>query len=288
MAQQPDVLIFSAIGMDWKMQQLASLRLAPVQITTWGHPETSGLPTIDYYLSGADFEPAEAPTYYREKLVCLPNLGSCYEPLHLPADEFDITELGANTDACLLIAPGTPFKYQPQHDYIYPEIAARVQNAKIVFFRSKPDGLTEAFERRIERAFMDKGLDMHNHAIFIPSVRKSRFHALLKQAHVYLDTLGFSGFNTFMQGMECGLPAVSYQGKFMRGRFGSAILHKMQLDELVASSVEEYIEKVVRLVNDDVYRKSIKKKIEKTVPQLYSDLSVVRALEAFILSVVNR
>src|SRR5258708_7744448 len=56
-ALSPAVLIYPAIGMDILTLQLASLRLAPRQITTWGHPETSGLPTIDLYLSGEHFEP---------------------------------------------------------------------------------------------------------------------------------------------------------------------------------------------------------------------------------------
>src|SRR6266853_367890 len=57
--RRPDVLVYPEIGMFPMTVKLASLRLAPVQVTTWGHPETSGLPTIDYYLSAQDMEPAD-------------------------------------------------------------------------------------------------------------------------------------------------------------------------------------------------------------------------------------
>src|SRR6185503_10431924 len=61
---RPDVLIYPEIGMDPMTVRLASLRLAPVQAAAWGHPETSGLPTMDYYLSAEDLEPPDAQANY--------------------------------------------------------------------------------------------------------------------------------------------------------------------------------------------------------------------------------
>jgi tetratricopeptide (TPR) repeat protein len=47
----------------------------PVQINTWGHPDTSGLPTLDYYVSAECFEPADAQDHYSEQLVHFTSLG---------------------------------------------------------------------------------------------------------------------------------------------------------------------------------------------------------------------
>ena len=58
------VLIYPGIGMDRMTTRLASLRLAPIQCASWGHPDTSGLPTIDYYLSSDLMEPPEANDHY--------------------------------------------------------------------------------------------------------------------------------------------------------------------------------------------------------------------------------
>ena len=79
--QPLDVLIYPEIGMDSMSVKLASLRLVPLQVAAWGHPETTGLPTIDYYLSAEAFEPPEAQTYYRERLIALPGLGCAYADL---------------------------------------------------------------------------------------------------------------------------------------------------------------------------------------------------------------
>ncbi|HZR67563.1 MAG TPA: tetratricopeptide repeat protein, partial [Burkholderiales bacterium] len=81
LAEQLDVLIYPEIGMDPVTMKLASTRLAPVQMTTWGHPLTSGLPTLDYFLSADEMEPASAQDHYTERLVRLPGLGCSYSPL---------------------------------------------------------------------------------------------------------------------------------------------------------------------------------------------------------------
>ena len=81
-ADAPHVVIFPEIGMDQMTPRLAGLRLAPVQCTSWGHPTTSGLPTIDYFLSSELMEPPDADARYTEKLVRLPNLGIAYVPPH--------------------------------------------------------------------------------------------------------------------------------------------------------------------------------------------------------------
>src|SRR5262249_35589266 len=81
-AYAPDVVIFPDIGMDRFTQAVASVRHAPVQVTTWGHPVTSGMPTIDFFLSADACAPEEAGAHYTEKLVRLPRLGAY---LGLPA-----------------------------------------------------------------------------------------------------------------------------------------------------------------------------------------------------------
>src|SRR5205814_9654540 len=102
------------------------------------------------------------------------------------------------------------------------------------------------------------------------------------RTHIFLDTVGFSGFNTAMQAVQCALPIVAWQGRFMRGRFASAILKRMQLDELVATSESSYIEIAVKLARDAQYRRRIAAHIETSREILYRDRAPVAALEEFL------
>jgi protein O-GlcNAc transferase len=74
-AQGLDVLIFADVGMDAITSTLAYSRMAPVQCASWGHPDTTGSPTIDYYLSSTLLETSEADAHYTERLVRLPQMG---------------------------------------------------------------------------------------------------------------------------------------------------------------------------------------------------------------------
>ncbi|MEZ6090245.1 MAG: tetratricopeptide repeat protein [Pirellulaceae bacterium] len=77
--QDLDVLIFADVGMDALTTTLAWSRMAPVQCVTWGHPDTTGSPHIDYFLSSALLEADDADDHYTEQLVRLPLLATYFE-----------------------------------------------------------------------------------------------------------------------------------------------------------------------------------------------------------------
>jgi len=285
-SQRLDVLIYSEIGMDPITLRLASLRLAPVQAATWGHPETTGLPTIDYYLSAEYLEPAGAEAYYTESLVKLPGLGVCYEPLPVPYTDPDLPALGIDAGRPVLLNPGTPFKYSPRYDRVFVEIARRIGNCQLVFFTGPWHGISTLLCRRLRTAFSASGLDFDQHVRFVRWLNRAEFHGLMRRADVFLDPIGFSGFNTAIEAVECGLPIVTREGRFMRGRLASAILDRMKLSDLVAKSENEYIDLAVKLAGDADYRNSVRMRMEQARAIVYNDIEPVRALESFLEKVV--
>jgi protein O-GlcNAc transferase len=287
LGQAPDVLLYPEIGMDPMTSKLASLRLATVQAATWGHPETSGLPTIDYYLSAEGMEPAGAHANYREKLVLLPHLGCCYKPLELPDVDVDFAAMGVAPDIPLMLCPGTPYKYAPQHDTVLVAIARAMHRCQFVFCNDPVAGVSARLRERLAAEFTAAGLDPGAHLVFIPWQPRPAFRRLLARADVYLDTIGFSGFNTVMQALECALPVVTMEGHFLRGRFGSGILRRIGLDECVAGSIDNYIAKAVELGRNAGARQATREKITASRALLFDDLAPVRALESFLLEVTG-
>lgn len=281
----PDVLLYPEIGMHPMSLRLASLRLARTQAVAWGHPITTGLPTIDYYLSGADFEAPGAQAFYSESLVPLANLGSRYEPLELERLTLAPERLGIVASRPVLVCPGTPYKYLPQHDSVWIGIARQIPSAQLVFFAPPESGLHRRLRIRLELAFAAADLVPEHHLVFAPWLGPAEFHALLRQADVLLDTIGFSGFNTALQAVECSLPVVSIEGRFMRGRFGSAILRRVGADDLVASSAAEYIELVVRLLEEPAFREAVRAKLRQFGAALFRDTAPIASLELFLSSV---
>ena len=278
-AHEPDVILYPEVGMDPTTARLASLRLAPVQLATWGHPETTGLPTMDYYLSGGDLEPADAQDSYTERLVALPHLGVSFEP---PRVAGEIIAPQVEAQVPVLISPGVPFKYAPAHDWVFAEIARRLGRCRIVFFEHANRALFQRVADRVRAAFDARGLEFERYVTIVPWQTPAAFFGWLRRADVYLDTIGFSGFNTALQAVECALPIVTREGRFLRGRLASGILRRMALAELVASNEEAYITLAVKLATDTSYRASIRERMRLARAQLYGDPVPLRALEDFL------
>lgn len=286
--KQVDVLIYPEIGMDPLTCKLANLRLAPLQVATWGHPETTGLPTIDYYISAKEFEPINAENHYSEKLISLPNLGCYYSARSVTPVTPDLPSLGIDPTSPILICPGTLFKYAPEHDQVLISIAKKLSACQFIFFESPEQPLSLAFKERLSKAFEGDGLVMADFARFIPWQKTEAFYGLMQKADIFLDTIGFSGFNTAIQAIECGLPIVTREGLFLRGRLASGILRRMGMTELITSNEEEYVNLVVKLVQDRAYRQAIQEKIIANRPILFDDLEPIRALEGFLIDSTNK
>jgi predicted O-linked N-acetylglucosamine transferase (SPINDLY family) len=282
---QPDALIFPAIGQDAIETRLAALRLAPLQLAAWSHPETSGFPTIDCYLSAQSFEPPDAQQHYTERLIALPNLGSCYSAF--APRSADRVAMHTDSGEALLLCTGRPFKYAPAHDEIFIEIARRTPNARLVFFLLDPNALSAGLKSRLQASFTRAGLDFDRHVFFLEPLPRPAFYDLMRRASVWLDGIGFSGFMSAMQAVECGLPIVAYEGRFMRGRFASGILRKMGMDEWVATNAEEFIALAAELANNAEKRRDARARIEATRDVLFDDLAPIRALEDFLANAVR-
>ncbi|MEJ0005159.1 MAG: tetratricopeptide repeat protein [Steroidobacteraceae bacterium] len=279
-----DTLIYPEIGMDETTLALAHLRLAPRQCVSWGHPETSGLPTIDYFLSGEAFEPPWAEDHYTEKLIRLPNLGVQLERPATVAQRVDLGALNIFRTGPVYVCPGVPFKYRPQNDQVLVDIAQRLGVCTFVFFAHEHIELSNRLMMRLAAIFRRSNLDPDRFIVMIPWQPRSAFLGLLRQADVYLDTIGFSGFNTLMQAVQAGLPCVTYDGRFMRGRLGAGILRQLGITELIAPTRAEYIERAVRLGKDASYRAQVRQRIAAAEPSLYADATPLEGLSTWLCS----
>ncbi|GET41993.1 glycosyl transferase family 2 [Microseira wollei NIES-4236] len=283
------VLIFPELGMEPITLKLGCLRLAPIQATSWGHPETSGMPTIDYHLSSDLMEPENGQEHYSEKLVRLPNLAIHYTPLEMPLKAIGKADIGLKNDDIMFWCCQTLQKYLPQHDDVFPRIAQEVTRAKFVFIEyRKGKYVTEVFRQRLSGAFEEFGLDYQDYCIFLPYLDGSTYAGVSAIAEVFLDSIGWSGNNTTMESTAYNIPIVTLPGDLMRGRHTLAILKMMGIEQTIATSKDEYVKIAVRLGQDSQYRQFISRKIAENKHKLYGDLKPIRALEDFLLNVVQK
>ncbi len=277
------VLIYPEIGMDPTTVRLASLRLAPVQCTSWGHPNTSGLQTIDYFLSSELMEPSDGDEHYTEKLVRLPNLSIYYEPPAVESARAGRADFGLNEKQVLFLCSQSLFKYLPQFDDVFPRIAMEVGDCQFAFLNYvKSPALGVRFTRRLESAFARYGLHCSDYVKFLPHLDPPRYKALNETADVFLDSIGWSGCNSSLEALSCDLPIVTMPGKLMRGRHTHAILAMMGMTDLEARDIDEYVALAKRLATDVEFRRHVAQRISRHKHLAYCDKSCIDGLEAFL------
>lgn len=282
-----DILVFLDLGMDALGLQLASLRLAGVQCTTWCHPVTSGLPTVDYFLSSDRMEPADGDAHYSEVLIRLPNLGICYDRPILPTTVQTRADFGLALDRVVYLACQSLFKYLPAYDYLYPAIAHQVPHAQFVFLAQPSPRINALFQKRLDRAFAEVGLSAADYCVYLPRLSWHHYGRVNQLADIFLDSVGWSGGNTTLEALAWGLPVVTYPTTLMRGRHSYGILQQLGVTATIATNLEEYIAIAARLGLEPAWRAEIRTQIQSQQGRLFGDRAGLRGLEDFYRRVVR-
>lgn len=267
--RQMDVIIYTDIGMRPMSTKVASQRIAPLQLAFWGHPETTGLPTIDYYVSAERFEPPEGHLNYTEKLLKLPGIGTSYYPSEITPEPLDYKSLGIIEHLPIILCPGTPFKYNEDFFHVLGRILKQAGPMNLVFFEHpKTQGLTNKLRVKLDEVLRAAPVDAIN-LTFIPWQSEAKFRGLLSEATLMLDTIHFSGFNTVAQAVASACPVVTFEGNYMRGRLGSGLLREMGLDELVARTLQEYEEISLNLLHDPAYNSRMREALKNRTNKVF-------------------
>ena len=235
LADAPHVLIYPEVGMDSVAVQLAAQRLAPVQCNSWGHPDTSGFPTLDYFLSSDLMEPADGQDHYTERLVRLPNLSFYYEPPETRHAAIARSTLGLRSSATAFWCGQSLFKYLPQFDEVFPRIARASRRLPVRLRRAScgPE-ITDLFRQRLERAFAaPTACKAADHCVFLPRLDPNNVRGRDRRCDIILDSIGWSGCNSTFESLHHHLPIVTMAGAFMRGRHTMAILQMMGVTETI-------------------------------------------------------
>ena len=282
LADAPDVLIYPEIGMDPIAGALAALRLAQVQCNAIGHPITSGMPTIDHFLTSALMEPEGTEDQYTEQLVRLPGLSVYYDPLEVPPLALSRVDLGLPPQATVYWCGQSLYKYLPQHDTIFPRIATAVPDAQFVFIEHGSAFVTQMFRQRLERAFAAQGLRAADHCVVLPRMDIQRFLAVMGVCDVFLDGLGWSGFNTAMESLAHALPIVTLPGGTMRMCHSAGVLRQIGVTETIAANEDEYVAIAARLAHEPVWRMEVRGRMRAGRARAWRDRQAIEGLQTFL------
>jgi len=287
-ADQLDLLLFTDVGMHAPSRVLSYFRLARIQAAAWGHPVTTGSPVVDFYLSGEAMEDDHSQDWYSEKLVTLPGTGLVYPNPALSPLEKDVREsLCLPMESKLLLSLQSTFKYHPAYDSIYARILESSSETSCVFVdHMGHSGLGEKLRCRLASAG-DHPDDLIHRLYLLPRVPHHVYVSLFAIAHHVLDTPGWNGGNSSFQSLSMGCPVVTMRGNSMRGRHTVAMLEIIGLQELIAESVDQYVQISQKLLFDADFDRHCRCVISQNSHRLFDDVAAARAFEAWVRSVVS-
>ena len=282
--QSLDVLFYTDIGMDPLSYFLAFARLAPVQCVTWGHPSTTGISTLDYFVSNIHMEPQDAAKHYTEQLIQFTHVNTCYaEPqLPLPArrrQDFELPE-----DVHLYVCTQSLFKFHPKFDFVLSGILQEDPLALVVLLSGPEPHWKELLIERFRRTLPAECSRIQ----FLPQLTQFEFLHLQALADVLLDTFPFGGGNTSLEAFAFGTPVVTLAGSLMRGRITYACYRQMGISDCIAATPEEYVQIAIRLGKDPAWRQEIRQRILEQKHLLYDNEQAVQELEQFLIQAVER
>jgi predicted O-linked N-acetylglucosamine transferase (SPINDLY family) len=278
-ALELDILFFQDIGMEPTSYFLGFARLARVQCVSFGHPNTTGLPHMDYFVSNDLYELPDSSSKYSERLFLLrdlPTLAYYYRP-DVPVGVPDRSALGLPSDAAVYICPQTLFKIHPDFDPFIRDILRRDQTGVVALISGDFDEWTQGLRQRFERTMAD----VAHRILFLPRASAPRFLQTLAAADVVLDTIHFNGMNSSLESFAVGTPVVTLPTKLQRGRHTQAMYRKMEILDCIANDQDDYVEIAVRLGRDREFAGAIRSNILARNHVLFENPRVVEEFERF-------
>jgi predicted O-linked N-acetylglucosamine transferase (SPINDLY family) len=276
-----DVLVYTDLGMDATTFTLAFSRLAPVQCATWGHPDTTGIPTIDYFVSSTQMEVKDAVTHYSEKLVRLPGLTFAFKKTFVPAKLRDRASFGLDPRKRLYGCPQAIYKFHPKFDEALAKILRADPDGQVVLTR----WLYPQVDRLLQQRFQKTMPDVADRIIFLDRLKEPDFMNLLSLFDVMLDPFPYGGGNTTLEALSVGLPVVTLPTEFLRGRITQALCRRVGIESCIARDLEDYCNIAMRLANDRPFREQVRQQILVNQGKLFEDEVAIGDWEKFFQSV---
>ncbi len=228
---------------------------APIQVTWLGYPNTTGLSAMDYrFVDAVTDPPGQGEALASETLFRLPGIFLCYQPppeapdpVALPSEETGYITFGTFS---------TLAKLSPSTLDAWVEILKRAPGSRLLL---KSRLFIEEETRQLYHSrLIERGVDGNRIIFKDPIVDTTQHLASYNLIDIALDPFPYNGTTTTCEALWMGVPMIVLAGKCHAGRVGASLLQQVDLPELVADTVERYVEIAASLAADTARLKSIR------------------------------
>ena len=253
-------------------------RVALVQATWLGYPNTTGLQAMDIRITDADADPVGMTEHlHSEKLVRLPRGFICYQPRpEAPAvSELPALRNGHVTFGCF----NNPAKLTDYAMRVWATLLSELPTSRLLL---KGNGLDEtSFARRVRDRFAAAGGDSARLELR-GDIRGFEDHLrAYGDVDVALDSFPYCGTTTTFEALWMGCPVVTLAGDRHAARVGASILNRLDQSGWVADTAQQYVQAALALADDIASLASIRTQLRDrlTASTLVDAATFTRTLE---------
>ncbi len=236
-ADAPDILIDLAGHTGFNRLPLLARRLAPVQVTYLGYPDTTGVPAMDYrFVDAITDPPGEADRWATEQLVRFAPTAWAYAP---PVDAPPV-ETVRSPEAPVTFGCFNNFSKVSQATLsLWSSLMAAVPGSRLVL---KSQGLDDpAQQRHVFARFAAAGIDPQRVQLLGRTTGIAAHLACYGQIDVALDTFPYHGTTTTCEALWMGIPVVTLEGDCHMARVGGSLLRAVGRANWVAGTPADYV-----------------------------------------------
>ena len=252
-------------------------RAAPVQLSWLGYSFTTGLSAMDYVLMDLVSAPPGYEEWFTETLLRLDGLRFCYSPpsyappvVAPPSRQSGLVTFGSFNNLA---------KLAPDVLQTWGEILLQVPASRLVLkWKSLEDAETQSRIRAMFEGWGVEGARIQFRG-WSPHAEMLAEYGLVDIA---LDPFPFSGGLTTCDALYMGVPVITLMGGYPISRQSAGFLQAAGMDDLVATSRTEYIEKAIRLAGNPIELERLRASIRHRVltSRICDGPAYARAIEA--------
>jgi len=234
-ADRIDVLVDLTMHMRGSRLLAFARKPAPVQFTYLAYCSTTGMPAIDYRISDPHLDPPDVDeSIYAEKTVRLPHTYWCYPP---PDVSPDVNPLPAASNGYITFGCLNAFSKvtEPTLD-AWAELLCRVPDSRLILYADEG-----SHRQRASDALARKQIGA-TRLTFVGLLPLDRYLEQYHAIDIALDPFPYPGGTTTCDALWMGVPVVSLAGGSAYRRAGASLLTNVGLPELIAASVDQYLD----------------------------------------------
>jgi len=257
---------------------LFAMKPAPIQVTYLGYPDTTGLDTMDYRLTDRIADPSGSEKWHSESLLYLETGFLCYTPprdapavAHLPAKKNNFITFGSFNSLV---------KISPETLETWIKILQHVPNSRLLI-KSESFSDKEIIDR-YRSHLLKNSIDTSRFDLIGWTANTTDHLNLYGNVDIGLDTFPYNGTTTTCEALWMGVPVITLVGNMHCSRVGTSLLTTSGLPQLIASDINEYIDKAVGLACNIQELKRLRESLRDKVANspLHNGEHFTRQLEA--------